>query len=54
MSGPTNHPESFYIYDGVTEALDGATDDEFQVIVRDNLTTLTEFTIQLHGHIVEI
>ena len=34
-------------------SLNGATDDELQIIVRDNLTGLTEFTVQAHGHIVE-
>ena len=38
---------------GTIIALDGSTDDEFQVIVPSDLTALTEFTIQLHGHIVE-
>lgn len=31
----------------------GATQDQLQFIVRDNLTTLTKFTVVAHGHIVE-
>ena len=34
-------------------ALNGATGDQFQVIVRDDLTALTEFSVQVHGYIVE-
>lgn len=34
-------------------SLDGATLDELQFIIRDNLSTLTEFTVAAHGHIVE-
>jgi hypothetical protein len=34
-------------------SLDGATSDQLQFIVRDNLTALTEFAVQVHGHIVE-
>lgn len=34
-------------------ALNGATTDEFQIIVQDNLTGISEFTIVVHGHIVE-
>lgn len=34
-------------------ALNGATGDQFQVIVRDDLTALTEFAVQVHGYIVE-
>ena len=34
-------------------ALDGATNDQLQFINRDNLTGLSEFTVSVHGHIVE-
>lgn len=34
-------------------SLEGATDDQLQFIVRDNLTALTEITVAVHGHIVE-
>lgn len=34
-------------------ALDGATNDQLQFIIRDNLTALSEFTVSVHGHIVE-
>jgi len=38
---------------GTVISLDGATNDELQIIVQDNLTGLTEFAMQVHGHIVE-
>lgn len=59
---PTKVPSGVYSFrarkdlrkvNGNVIALDGATTDQLQFIVRDNLTTLTEFTIQAHGHIVE-
>lgn len=34
-------------------ALNGFTNDEVQVIISSDLTTLTEFTIQVHGHIID-
>ena len=39
---------------GTIIGLDGTTDDELQIIINDNLTGLSEFTVQVHGHIVEI
>lgn len=45
--------KKFLEVNGNVIALDGATLDQLQFIVRDNLTTLTEFTVQAHGHIIE-
>lgn len=37
---------------GAVIELKGSSSDEFQIIVQDNLTDLSEFTVQIHGHIV--
>lgn len=38
---------------GTIIALNGDTADELQIIVQDNLTSLSEFTVTIHGHVVE-
>jgi len=59
---PTKVPSGVYSFrarkdlrkvNGIVIALDGATLDQLQFIVRDNLTGLTEFTVQAHGHIIQ-
>lgn len=59
---PTKVPSGVYAFrarkdllatNGNVIALDGTTNDQLQFIVRDNLTTLSEITVSVHGHIVE-
>lgn len=59
---PTKVPSGVYAFrarkdlrntNGNVIALDGTTLDQLQFIVRDNLTALSEFTVVVHGHIVE-
>lgn len=59
---PTKVPAGVYSFrarkdlratNGNVISLDGATLDQLQFIVRDNLTALNEITVVAHGHIVE-
>ena len=59
---PTKVPSGVYAFrarkdlrntNGNVIALDGRTNDQLQFIVRDNLTTLSEITVVVHGQITE-
>jgi len=45
--------KNYHEINGISIRLDGSTNDEFQCLIRDDLTDLTLFDITVNGHIVQ-